>query len=704
MSVDWILTGSKYEISSKNHLLQLMSNGTLFSDTGSPPTDYWNSDYVQVSDVDLEMDSNTTPIGSSSEPFSGSFDGSGYSVTDWSYQNGSEDNVGLFGYVSESTIENVSLEGTWILNGGSNCGFLIGSCESTSSVHNVIADFSSGYITSSGNNIGGLVGSASASTLEGLTMKGSLSSISGVSSVGGVVGSITTGTNLNFVRNMIQFTGSTAISGDSCAGVCANVSNSDCTFTMNAMIGSISGVYDAGGIFCKIQNTSTNSINRAVNSMTGDISSTDSSGSSGGVASSIQSDGTGVFNMNTLVNYSSGSISGGQAAGGVSGSVIDGVEITNSVVAMNGSLDYAGVQTSTGSNNSVEIQLITGFGLNHTNPGVDIELTALTGSFGLHAGFPLQYFPIEGVDTIGNNYIWEFVFGNTSGSVEYSQYSHIVISSGDLSGPIEIHLNLQDHSVDYVYFMNIETNEVVTSPGLLIGYSSGLVFDTTGSALYPVPPLFLTVSSPFSVNLSWADVPGSTIYRVDFGSTPSGSLNRSVTTDSSSVEIFNLDASVESSFQVYSSSDGDTFTIEIDVMGSVTMPANEAGNYILSRFLKDDVYDFSSFSIEKTTQVASIMPSLLGQDESVLMRVNGQVKELLVSGVSGGAIDVTDGDQYVLPFQISDGSGQSLTLEGLYEGSLEYDEFNDSLTIDGQLLSSGDSLIIGNTRITLKSI
>ncbi|CAM9889927.1 unnamed protein product [Ectocarpus sp. 6 AP-2014] len=190
MSVDWVVNNAKYEISSKEHLLQIMSEGILYTDTGSPPTDYWSSDYIQTVDIDLESDANISPIGTSSEPFTGSYYGSGFSITDWSYQNASEDNVGLFGYVSESTIENVSLEGTWILNGGSQCGYLVGSCESSSSVHNITADLSAGSIVGSGIDIGGLVGSASASIIEGLTIKGSLSSISGSMHIGGVIGSL----------------------------------------------------------------------------------------------------------------------------------------------------------------------------------------------------------------------------------------------------------------------------------------------------------------------------------------------------------------------------------------------------------------------------------------------------------------------------------------------------------------------------------
>lgn len=705
MSIDWVINNSKYEISSKEHLLQLMTKGTLLTDSGSTPTDYWSSDYIQTTDIDLESDSNITPIGTSSEPFTGSYDGSEYAITDWTHENISENNVGLFGYTSAALIQNINMEGTWVLSGGSQCGFLVGACGSSSGIYNATADFSSGSITSSGTNVGGLIGSASASILEGLTTKGSLSSITGSTNVGGVVGSLVSGTNLNYVRNFVKFTSTPSISGTSCSGICSHVSSSNCTYILNAMHGSITGADDTGGVFSTIENNGTNNINHVVCSMSGDISSTGTLGSAGGVASNIQSDGSSVFSIDTLANYSSSSINGTQDSGGIAGSIADGVEITNSVIAMNGTVGYAGVQTLTGSNNDVQVQIIDTFGLAHTNSGTTVSLTALTGSFGMHAGFSdLEYFAMEGTDTVGNNYLWEFIISNLSGSSNYSQYTHIVISSSDVCGPVEVQVNLPDNSVEYVYFQNIGTNEVVAESGISISYSSGTVLDALGSVIYPTPPLLITATTPFSAELSWDEVTGSVGYRVDYGLTSSGSMDKSVTTENINVSIMNLDASSQYTFQVYSSSDGTLFDIESGVTGSATTLANVSSSYLLSKFLNNDVYDFSSFSPEKSSQIASIVETLLGQDESVLMNVNGQVRELLVAGVSGGTIGITDGDEYLLPFKTSDGSSQSITLEGIYEGLIEYDELSDSITIDGQSFAAGDSVVIGNTRITLQSV
>lgn len=703
MSVAWILNDSKYEISSKEHLLQLMNDGTLYSDTGSPPTDYWSSDYIQTIDIYLEADDRIKPIGSSSEPFSGSYDGNNYGITDYTYKNASESNVGLFGYVSEALLQNFSLEGTWIIESAGQSAFLVGAAVSSSGIYNISLDASGGYIDSSGSNVGALIGSAADSTLEGLTVNGVLSHISAVNYAGGIAGSIT-GSTLNFTRSMVRFSDSPAISGSHSAGVCASIVNSSSSYVMNAIVGSIEGVDHAGGLFAVVENTPSEGVAHLVNAMTGTISTTGVIGSSGGIASSIIGTG-GNFIIENVANYMSGDVSAPVESGGISGS-ISSVSILNSVVAMNGTVQYAGVQTSTGAENAIEAQIITAFGLTHTDSGTTTELTGLSGPFEANPGFDaLEYFPLQGVDTRGNNYNFEFVFACVSGSVDYSAYTHVVISPSDVSGPIEVQVNLPDSLVEYVYYMNISSNEVTTSPGVPVTYSSGTVFDTAGSTLYPIPPLVITVTSPFSVNISWEDIPGSTSYRVDFGSTSSSTLERSVVTDTSFVDVFNLDASVEYEFQLHSSLDGSTFTLEDDVSSSVTMPSsNSSGSYILSTFLDDNKYDLSSFSPEKSSHIASIIGELLGQDESILMRVDGQTRELLVSGVSGSTLDIQEGDEYILPFQPSSGAGQSLTLEGIHEGSLEYNESTDSVTIEGQEYFPGDSVVVGDVRITLRSV
>ncbi len=86
-------------------------------------------------DIDL-MNSSFAPIGTKSKPFTGVFDGNGYSIKNVNITS-SGDNVGLFGYVKGGIVKNVFLEkGT--VKGESNIGSLVGVNEGL--VYNSISD------------------------------------------------------------------------------------------------------------------------------------------------------------------------------------------------------------------------------------------------------------------------------------------------------------------------------------------------------------------------------------------------------------------------------------------------------------------------------------------------------------------------------------------------------------------------------------
>ena len=119
-SVTWVRQNSKYEISSKQHILQLMSKGELYTDNGDCPISYWSSDYIHTASIEMDSYVNISPIGSSTEPFTGSFDGDYFSITVWSFSS-IESYIGLFGFVQGSTIENINLEVAWTLSCGGTC-------------------------------------------------------------------------------------------------------------------------------------------------------------------------------------------------------------------------------------------------------------------------------------------------------------------------------------------------------------------------------------------------------------------------------------------------------------------------------------------------------------------------------------------------------------------------------------------------------
>ncbi len=121
-----------------------------------------------------------TPIGSSSSPFGGSFDGQGHTISNLTINTPTLNEVGLFGVINGATIQNLGLLGVSI-SGASAVGALAGSA--SGSITNC---YSTGSVSSASgaNYVGGLVGQSSA------TITGSYSSagVSGASYTGGLVG------------------------------------------------------------------------------------------------------------------------------------------------------------------------------------------------------------------------------------------------------------------------------------------------------------------------------------------------------------------------------------------------------------------------------------------------------------------------------------------------------------------------------------
>lgn len=132
-----------------------------------------------------------SPIGSSSSPFRGIFNGNGYSIINIKINNPSGDYKGLFASAKEATLENISLLNAEISGNnyiGGICGYLVGQ----STISNC---FVSGYI--SGNKyVGGICGYVFNETYNYkdyvfntiISGNNNVANIVGVKNVGGIVG------------------------------------------------------------------------------------------------------------------------------------------------------------------------------------------------------------------------------------------------------------------------------------------------------------------------------------------------------------------------------------------------------------------------------------------------------------------------------------------------------------------------------------
>lgn len=113
---------------------------------------------------DVELTDPWTPVGDSSAPFKGTFDGGGHKITGLKITSGNC--IGLFGYVGEgAVIQNVNLVGANV-SGVKRVGALIGQIKGNATVSNCTVD-STSHVTGSDSNTGGLIGEAAG----GITVK-----------------------------------------------------------------------------------------------------------------------------------------------------------------------------------------------------------------------------------------------------------------------------------------------------------------------------------------------------------------------------------------------------------------------------------------------------------------------------------------------------------------------------------------------------
>jgi hypothetical protein len=169
-------------------------------------TDSLKKHYKQVRDITLSGD--WTAIGTSAAPFTGSFNGNGFTVSNLTI-NKTATHQGLFGHIgSGGVVKNIALVNVNI-SGGNNTGGIAGqndgtiqNCYTTGSVNGGnntggIAGYNNNnngtiqncYSTSSvsgGNNVGGVAGQQNNGTVQNCYAIGR---ISGTSNIGGVVGS-----------------------------------------------------------------------------------------------------------------------------------------------------------------------------------------------------------------------------------------------------------------------------------------------------------------------------------------------------------------------------------------------------------------------------------------------------------------------------------------------------------------------------------
>ena len=232
-----------------------------------------NLHYELMDNIDLS-DDEWTPIGDSTNPFTGSFDGNSHTIANLTIDRPSTDYVGLFGQTNDAVISNLKLFDIDV-NGQKRVGGLIGYAKDTS----ISQISSSGSVTStidSGDSqVGGIVGylidkSSITHSYSSVNVKGS------ADEVGGLLGYLRNGSLEN-----VYATGT--VDGDNRVGglVGGVLVNGGGTIDKSYAIGEVQGSgSDVGGLIGGLFGTGTNNLD--ITSSYWDTQSTGQATSTGG--------------------------------------------------------------------------------------------------------------------------------------------------------------------------------------------------------------------------------------------------------------------------------------------------------------------------------------------------------------------------------------------------------------------------------------
>ena len=258
----------------------------LFNDSYNP--NLYGKTFHLSADIDLGGVP-WTPIGNETYVFQGTFDGGGHAVTGL-YIDGSEDYRGLFGYIFNATVKDLSVSGSVTTTGG-NVGAVAG-CANQSTITNCVSDAA----VSGGSNVGGIAGSVECSIYDPVDISGCVNGgrVSGrENNIGGIAGAL-----------------NNAIPRD-----CANAGAVTGGGSGNSGIGGIVGYGSGGGVV--------NCLNR------GDVRAENAGANAGGIVGYYS-------NISAEFCTNMGRVYGGGYAGGILGNHFAGDSTVTSCASVGG--------------------------------------------------------------------------------------------------------------------------------------------------------------------------------------------------------------------------------------------------------------------------------------------------------------------------------------------------------------------------------
>ncbi|CAM9721401.1 unnamed protein product [Ectocarpus sp. 12 AP-2014] len=650
-TVTWVRdSNGAYEVSSPEHLKQIMNKGVLYTDAGTKPSNYWAADYIQTADIDLLGGSaDTTPIGLTTENFDGGYDGGNFSISNWSYldpefatANDCADRVGLFGHVDRAVFKNMRLSGVWKIQGfKSDAEFLVARTGSICQMFNVECDFSPGTLIDHGGGVNafavaGVVGLFDRSAIYGCTLKGSVDFVQADNRyIGGFAAFLLSVSSTCLVQNLATFP--TGIRGETAGGIVGESRSANLERCVNAMSGDIAATGHAGGIAGVVNDGSSISNEYLVNAMTGNISSSGTDESTGGIFGSLSSTSGTTY----LLNYATGDITQPNApsrAGGLIGSTLKNGVVDQSINAMNGSVFNSVIGVGFDDSSFFHLTIDTSFGLTFTANAY--STTALPSGPGLLTDnrFPLPYVSLADMDISTTN----------QGS--------------------------DSHDLDFVY-ANLAGNT-------------------------PIIVLPRAINIPVQI----IAVPGAVAYRITYEG-PGGAEVTAVTGATTLIHnITGVQPETQYTIRLYV----DTGAVhELSAELVTTTPPNVAANYDVADITEDGVFNLSNVPEATIESISAVLNDVFatGDVVSVSLESNPGLKTSFI--ILGDTLSIKEISGVLPPFEEASGAGQDVSVvlsDGATTVAIDYDNAVNTITVGGVVYRAGDSFILDDQKVTVSEL
>ena len=224
-----------FGIKTNPYLIEDVEDLKLLAEKVNSGTDYAGKYFKQTADIDLENEP-WTPIGKEYNHFKGIFNGGGYKITHLKITSSNE-KIGLFGFVSNATIQNCNVTGE--IEGNNFVGGIVGNAGDNTHILNCSFQGNvKGYL----DYVGGIVGNTSSGCeVSGCFVTGK---VEGLQRVGGIAGQ-----GIGTIKNcyaLADVTARTAIAGG-IAGRAYNLIIENCYYGGKVSAGSFAD-NSAGGI------------------------------------------------------------------------------------------------------------------------------------------------------------------------------------------------------------------------------------------------------------------------------------------------------------------------------------------------------------------------------------------------------------------------------------------------------------------------